>query len=267
MKALIRRALPLTLLPLLAGSAGCDLVTAGMNSQATTEWHKSYQLAPDGRIEIDNTNGKIEVEPSTGNTVDVVAIKKAHGADDAAAKAALDRITIAEDVSPSQIKIETKQPSNNGGFHLLSGGSSVEYHVKVPVGAEVHATTTNGGIDISGLQGTVVAETTNGGIGGHDIGGSIRAETTNGAVDVDVTRVAEGGISLSCTNGGVGLKLPHDAKADISAHVTNGGIDSNGLSIETTGQNSRRDLDGRLNGGGPKVQLETTNGGVSISGK
>lgn len=267
MKALVRYALAWTLLPVLAGFAGCDLMTAGMNSQATTEWHKTYQLAPDGRIEIGNTNGKIEVEPSNGTTVDVVAVKKAHGADDAAAKAALDRITIAEDVSPSHIKIETKLPSNSGGFHFLSGGMSVEYHVKVPAGAEVHATTTNGGIDITGVRGAVVAETTNGEIDGHDIGGEIRAETTNGGVDVEVTRVAEGGISLSCTNGGVGLKLPRDAKATISAHVTNGGIDSNGLSIEASGENTRRDLEGRLNGGGPKVQLETTNGGVSISGK
>src|SRR5579864_5814549 len=86
MKPLVRCALPLTLLPLLAGSAGCDLMTAGMSSQATTEWHKSYQLAANGRIDIDNTNGKIEIEPSTGTTVDVVAIKKAHGSDDAAAK-------------------------------------------------------------------------------------------------------------------------------------------------------------------------------------
>ena len=267
MKALVRCALTLPLLPLLAGSAGCDLMTAGMSNEATTEWHKSYQLTANGRIDIDNTNGKIEVEPSNGTTVEVVAIKKAHGSDDAAAKAALDRITIAEDVSPSHIKLETKQPSNSGGFHFLSGGMSVEYHVKVPVSAEVHATTTNGGIDITGVQGAVVAETTNGGIDGHGIGGQIKAETTNGGVDVDVTRVADGGISLSCTNGAVGLKLPHDAKANISAHVTNGGIDANGLSIETTGENTRRDLEGRLNGGGPKVSLETTNGGVSLSGK
>lgn len=268
MNAFIRRVLPLALLPLLAGSAACDLMTAGMRSEATTEWHKSYQLAANGRVEIDNTNGKIEVEPGSGNTVDVVAVKKAHGADDNAAKAALSQITIAEDVSPSRIKIETKLPSSNGGIHLFGGGNlQVEYHVKVPAGAEVHVSNTNGGIAITGVQGSVVAETTNGGIDAHDISGQIQAETTNGEVDVDLARLADGGVTLGCTNGAVSLRLPKDSKATISARVTNGGIDTSDLSIDANPDNTRRRFDGRLNGGGAKVQLETTNGGVSISGK
>jgi hypothetical protein len=268
MNALLRRALPLAILPLLAASGACDLVTAGMHSEATAQWHKSYQLAPNGRVEIDNTNGKIDVEPATDNTVDVVAIKKAHGADDNAAKAALNDITIAEDASPSSVKIETKLPSRNGGFHLFGGGNlQVEYHVKVPAGVQVHVSNTNGGIDLTGVQGSVVAETTNGGIDARDISGAIQAETTNGGVDVDLARVADGGVTLGCTNGAVSLRLPKDSKATISARVTNGGIDTGNLAIDASGDNTRRRFDGRLNGGGPRIELETTNGAVSISGK
>lgn len=268
MNAWVRRALPLALLPLLAGSAACDLMTAGMRAEATTEWHKSYQLAANGRVEIDNTNGKIEVEPATGNTLDIVAVKKAHGADDSAAKAALNQITIAEDVSPSLVKIETKLPSTTGGFHMFGGGNlQVEYHVKVPAGAELHVSNTNGGIDITGVQGAVVAETTNGGIDARGVSGPIKAETTNGGVDVDLARLADAGVTLGCTNGAVSLRLPKDSKATISARVTNGGIDTGDLSIDASPDNTRRRFDGRLNGGGPKIQLETTNGAVSISGK
>ena len=63
------------------------------------------------------------------------------------------------------------------------------------------------------------------------------------------------------------LRLPRDAKATISASVTNGGIDTGGLAIDVTGENSRRRLEGRLNGGGPRVQIEGTNGGISLSGR
>ena len=267
MTPLIRRALPFALLPLIAASAACDLMTAGMRSEATAQWHKSYQIGANGRVEIDNTNGKIQVEPSTGNTVDVVAIKKAHGADDAAAKAALDQITIAENASPSSIKIETKLPSG-GGLHMFGGGSlQVEYHVKVPVSVELHVTNTNGAIDVTGVEGGVFAETTNGGIDARSVAGKIDAETTNGGVDVDLARLADAGVTLGCTNGGVSLRLPKDAKATISARVTNGGIDTNNLQIDASAENTRRRFEGRMNGGGAKVDLETTNGGVSISVK
>ena len=58
------------------------------------------------------------------------------------------------------------------------------------------------------------------------------------------------GVKLGCTNGGIKLRLPRDAKATISASITNGGISTSGLQIETSGEKSRRRLDGRLNGGG-----------------
>lgn len=268
MNALVRRVLPLALLPLLAGLAACDLMTAGMHSEATAEWHKSYPVASDGRVEIDNTNGKIVVEPAAGNTVDVVAIKKARGADDNAAKAALNDITIAEDVSPSSVKIQTKLPTRSGGFHLFGGGNlQVEYHVKVPASVQLHVTNTNGDINVAGVQGAVVAETTNGGIDARDISGAIQAETTNGGVDVDLARLADGGVTLGCTNGAVSLRLPKDSKATISARVTNGGIDTGNLAVDASSDNTRRRFDARLNGGGAKIDLETTNGAVSISGK
>jgi hypothetical protein len=85
-------------------------------------------------------------------------------------------------------------------------------------------------------------------------------------VEVDVTRVAENGVRLGCTNGGIKLRLPSDAKANISASVTNGGISADGLAIEVT-ESSRRRLEGRLNGGGPQVRLEGTNGGISIASR
>src|SRR5215813_9120316 len=111
MRVLRPRRLTTLMLPLLLASfasAGCDIVTADLRAQETAEWHKTYQLDASGRVEIGNVNGKIRVEPSSGSTVEVTAIKKARGSSAEAAKAALDRATIAEDVSSSRIKIETK---------------------------------------------------------------------------------------------------------------------------------------------------------------
>ena len=45
------------------------------------------------------------------------------------------------------------------------------------------------------------------------------------------------------------------------------GIDTSGLQIETTGGSTRRRLDGRMNGGGARIDIEGTNGGIRISGR
>jgi hypothetical protein len=265
-RARLRR-LPALLLPDLVflASTGSDIVTADIRSDETAEWRKSYPLAPSGRVEISNVNGKIDVQPGEGNTVEVVALKKAKGPSPSAAKAALDRITIEEDASPDRIKIDTKLARTSGFFN--GGGLQVEYHVKVPAGAEVKFTTVNGGIDLSGLKGRINAETTNGGVHAKDMTGQIDAATTNGGLDIDLARVPEGGVKLECTNGGIKLRLPRDAKATISARITNGGISQGDLQIESTGESNRRRLDGRLNGGGPRIDIEGTNGGITLQSR
>jgi hypothetical protein len=261
---LVRRALPLFLVPLLAAAGGCDIVSAGFGSEETAQWQKTYALPPNGRFEISNRNGRISVEPSVGNSVEVTAIKKAKAGSQDAARAELQHIQIAEDVSSSGIRLETKFDSNTNG--LFSGSNwQVEYRVRVPAGADVKFSTVNGGIEIDRLTGHIDAHTTNGGVRGREISGPIAASTTNGGVDLDLTKIG-GDVKLECTNGGIHLRMPADSKATISASLSNGSIAVNGLSIDTT-ESSRRRLEGRLNGGGPRVEIQGTNGGISLSAR
>jgi hypothetical protein len=70
----------IALLPvLLLAVSGCDIVTADLKARETAEWKKSYQLAPGGRVEVRNVNGRIDVQPGEGNTVEIVALKSARG--------------------------------------------------------------------------------------------------------------------------------------------------------------------------------------------
>jgi hypothetical protein len=79
---------------------------------------------------------------------------------------------------------------------------------------------------------------------------------------------ASGDVSLQTTNGGVSLTVPRGANADISARVVNGGMRvGDDLPLTITGQQSRRRLEGRLNAGGVRVALVTTNGGIHISAR
>ena len=268
MRTPLRGRTALALLPALillsVASSACDIITADLKAKESQEWRKTYQLQPGGRVEVSNVNGKIDVTPSSDNTVEVVATKIGRGATAEAAKAALERVEIVEQSSPEQIKIETKVPRSNG---LFNGSAQVEYVVRVPATAEVKFTTVNGGIELAGLKGRINAETTNGGVRARNVGGPIEATTTNGGVEVELTEVMEPGVKLECTNGGIRLRLPSDAKANLSASITNGGIDVSGMSLERTTESSRRRLEARLNGGGPAIRLSGTNGGIHIGSK
>jgi hypothetical protein len=263
-----RRTVAPVFLPLLFAAivtaTGCDVMTADLKHTETAEWRNSYPLAPGGHVEISNINGKISVEPASGDRVEVVAVKSARAATADAAKSALERIQINVDASRTDLRIATKLPRTSGWFEM--GGTQVKYTVRVPNGADVKFTTVNGGVEVTGLTGTIKAEATNGAVVARQVSGTVEASTTNGGVEVELAKVGEGGARLECTNGGLKLTLPADAKATISASITNGGIKYDGLALDTT-ENSRRRVEGRLNGGGPSIRLEGTNGGIVIASR
>lgn len=251
--------LPLFLLSALSAT-GCDIVTADRRHQETAEWRKTYELQSGGRLEVSNTNGLIKVEPSTGKTVEIVAVKSARGQSPEDAKQALGDIEIVESADSGTVRVETKVKRTHGWF---GSSAQVKYTVRVPDGLNSKFSTTNGGVELHGVSGNVEAETTNGGIVARGISGTFTGSTTNGGVDADMARLGDGGARLECTNGGISLRLPADAKATISATVTNGGIDTSGLPLDKI-ESTRRKLEAKLNGGGAPVRMSCTNGGLEI---
>ncbi|HMF98354.1 MAG TPA: DUF4097 family beta strand repeat-containing protein [Vicinamibacterales bacterium] len=250
----------LWLVPLVAAFAACDVHLHGLAGRATDEWTHTYPLEPGGEIEIDNTNGRIEVEGADTSSVEVRAERIARGATDTAARELLPRIVIKEDARPDRLSIRTERMSG-----IMIGASfEVRYHVKAPKSAVVNVTNTNGQVSLTGLNGKVTAHTTNGQVKGDTLTGAVDARTTNGGVNIDLSSIGREPISLHTTNGGVTLTLPESGKADISASVTNGGISVGDFQNLDVAEKSRRHFEAKLNGGGAPIELQTTNGGVRI---
>ncbi len=244
--------------PLVVALAGCEMSIGNLAGRATDEWTHTYPLAAGGEIEIVNTNGRIDVEGVDGSTVEVQAVRIARAATDAGARELLPRIVIREDAKPDHVTITTERIS---GF-MVGASFEVQYHVRAPKSAFVHVTNTNGEVAATALSGKLFAHTTNGGINVERVSGAIDAQSTNGNVSVDLASLTDR-VALRTTNGGVVLTVPEDAKADLSASCTNGGINVAGLKLDTT-DSSRRHVEGTLNGGGTKIDLRTTNGGIRV---
>ena len=248
--------------PLALVISACDVRLGNLAGRATDEWTHTYPLAAGGQVRIGNTNGRVEIEGIDGNTVEIRAERVARGVTDTAAQELLPRIEIKEDIRPDRVSVETGRMSG-----IMFGASfEVRYHVRAPKGAVIDASNTNGLVVVSDISGKVRAHTTNGGVTGKGLSGGVDAAATNGRVNVELAAVGPDRIALRTTNGGVSLTVPESAKADISASCTNGGISVAGVKLEISEQ-SRRRLEGKLNGGGTPIELHTTNGGVRLRSK
>ena len=93
----------------------------------------------------------------------------------------------------------------------------------------------------------------------------------NGGIEFELGSPLDGtdSIEIETVNGGVELALPSESKATIAARCVNGGVHVDGLEIAKEEQSNdferRRRLNGTMNGGGAKVNMSTTNGGVRLS--
>ena len=252
----------LAAVPLALAVTACDVHLGNLAGRATDEWTHTYPLTAGGQVRIGNTNGKIEIEGVDDSTVEIRAERIAKGVTDTAARELLPRIEIKEDVRPDRVSVETARISGI----MFGAAFEVRYHVRAPKNAVIDVSNTNGLVTVSGISGKVVARTTNGGVTGKGLSGGVDARATNGGVNIELASVGSDRIALRTTNGGVTLTVPESAKADLSATCTNGGISVSGVKLEVSEQ-SRRRLEGKLNGGGTPIELHTTNGGVRLRSK
>ena len=231
-----------------------------LSASATDEWTRTYPLADGGEVSIENANGRVEVDAGEPGTVEIHAERIAKGSTDEAAKQLLPRITINEDIKPNRVAIATVRMAGV----MIGASFEVRYRVRAPKSAVLKIVNANGGIRVSGISGPVDAHGTNGAVNGRDLAGAVDASVVNGGVTIDMASVGSQKIALNATNGAVTLAVPDDAKGDVDASVVNGGIAVTGVKIEVAEQ-TRRHLQGRMNGGGgASIELRTVNGGVRI---
>jgi DUF4097 and DUF4098 domain-containing protein YvlB len=181
--------------------------------------------------------------------------------------------------------------SSNGSIHTLDVEGAAR--LKTSNGA-VHAEnmrgtldvqTSNGGIEVQNLEGGATLHTTNGRVRAEDVRGSLEAETSNGGIHVRLAKpetgrpvkletsngpieltmdaMSQNEIHASTSNGGITLHLPGNVAANLSAHASNSSI-STEFDVATQGAMDKHHLDGKIGGGGPDIDLSTSNGSIRV---
>lgn len=155
------------------------------------------------------------------------------------------------------------------------------------VNGNLEATTSNSTIEVGQFKGTADLRTSNGRIKAEGVRGAFDAHTSNASIDASVAELepgrplilesSNGSITLTLdtwksnditartSNASVNVQLPEKAAADVILNTSNGNI-STDFEIATS-QSTKNRMVGKLNGGGPRLELSTNNGNVRLMKK
>lgn len=213
-------------------------------------------------------------------------------------------ISISYDITvPAGTELHSSSGSGNLDISGVTGpveAGTGSGNIKIAgIGGGVRAHTGSGSIDVDGVKGMLYAHTGSGNIraaniaGGFDghtgsghlvleqsAPGSVRAETGSGGLELRNVRgsleaqagsgtikaegEATGQWSLHTGSGSVELRFPQNASFDLTAHTGSGSIDVN-LPVSVQGKLGRKDIQGKVGGGGVPVEVQTGSGDIRIN--
>ena len=110
------------------------------------------------------------------------------------------------------------------------------------------------------IVGSMDFETSGGRIEVRDSDGKLRASTSGG--DVRVSLKDNKGIDLETSGGNLVVQLPKTISAEVSAETTGGEVNCD---FEFSGKLREGSLQGKINGGGKLIKLETSGGDIVIN--
>jgi len=243
-------------------AASLTVVALQANADVTHEESFNFEVNSDANFSLDNINGDIEITGTDGNTIEVIAIKRANN------QKGLDRIEILVDANSNSVEIETEL--NKGAkqwFNWGGDGASVAYIVKLPSTVSLDSIdSVNGSVVVRNVSAEVNVDTVNGDIDVSGLAEDAYLDTVNGKIRV-VFSSFDGHQRASCdtVNGSIHVYLPENASASVNAESLNGEIRGGDFNLITNkGRWIGRDMHGTIGDGSARLNLDTVNGSIKV---
>lgn len=284
----------------LAVVLGC----CGLLHAADSEEHmrKSIPVSSATRLVLNVDAGGVRLDPGSEKTVEVdVDFRGGRPSRGDMERLRRDfRLEVSEQGSEIHVRGEFRDRDWLFGFlRWFTWPREIEYHVTIPQKFDADVETSGGPIDISDLHGRLRAHTSGGPVrvtsvaGDADVStsggpitierssGRVRAHTSGGPIDI---REAEGAVDASTsggpvtasllrqpredcrltTSGGhIDVRLSRDIHVDLDASTSGGHVWTD-FPVTTSGSRESSELRTALNGGGPRLYLHTSGGGISV---
>jgi len=284
------------------GQASIDLSTGSGNVQVRTGGAGEVQIT--GHVRVSSWTGeaedrvrRIEQNPPIEQNGNEIRIGHNQSSE------MFHNVSISyELVVPAETELRSHTGSGNQRIEGVRGALEIEAgsgELRISdAGSTVHADTGSGNIDLDHINGNVRAKAGSGSIHAEGVAGGFEAHTGSGHIVLEQTApgavragTGSGGMelrgvhgSLEATagsgdvmaegsptgawtlhtgSGGVHLKLTSDAAFDLDAHTSSGNI-SVAQPVTVQGTIGRKDLHGKVRGGGVPVEVETGSGNIEI---
>jgi hypothetical protein len=219
----------------------------GMHERTET---RREPLAAGSRLSVKSANGRLTVTGWDKEEVELQADIK---------EREKDSVTLSVRKTGSGLEIEAQLPRRIGSWWGESNG--VTMTLKVPKRLVGHFATSNGRIEVTGLEGPQALATSNGRIHAEDIKGDLDANTSNASVTV---KRLEGSLKGATSNGP--LELDH-VSGGIDFATSNGAIRAEGLDGQGQGitlTTSNGDIQVGLGQAKGEIDAQTSKGGVHV---
>ncbi|MCH7983615.1 MAG: DUF4097 family beta strand repeat protein [Chloroflexi bacterium] len=249
--------------------SGCVSITTGGDGSdgAEDEYQKhAFQVGENPTVDITGFNGSIEIVIGDDGIVDVEA--KLTIPNRVSYSAALDGNTV------------TVIAKKTGSGITFGRSPRAEIKVIVPKHSTIKARTSNGAVDVTGVNGPGDLETSNGritvsGVEGRfevdtsngtitmsDVDGQFRAHTTNGNINFSGFLAGGSDNSFTTSNGSIEVTFKGEPDVEIDARTSNGTAKSDRPILATTTEKTR--LVGKYGTGSATLELRTSNGSIII---
>jgi hypothetical protein len=158
----------------------------------TDKFEKTVKIGRNGRLELMNYSGDVEVTGSTGDDVRITATKVTHASSEQTARAALSAMMIDVTERPGVVTVSA-QPTRG-----RSNGVEVNYVIAVPAGTSVELRTFSGDVTIRSVS-----------------GGDVRLKSYSGDVVVKDGKLT--GVEIDCTSGDVAIEQVESDRIQVSS--------------------------------------------------
>ncbi|MCU0646374.1 MAG: DUF4097 domain-containing protein [Gemmatimonadaceae bacterium] len=224
---------------------------------------------PSGRVTyVRNINGRVRVERASGKQVEIAATKRWRRGNPDDVRIETRRVGADEqDVLVCALWGEQRCEADGirGRTRWRDGDDvSVEFVVRLPDGVRVDVNTVNGGVDIQGVGGDVVARTVNGDIDAASTGGPVVARTVNGSLRVRMNTIGSASdLEYETINGSVTVELPSSLGASVDLSTVNGKVSSD-FPMMVSGTVSPKRVRATIGDGRVQLRVRTINGSVEL---
>jgi hypothetical protein len=146
----------------------------------------------------------------------------------------------------------------DGPVRLATSGGRAEAE---DVADALEVRTSGGRIQILSVDGPVVARTSGGVISVEDAAGQVDAKTSGGSIFVEFAEQPCGKIETS--GGAIEVAFPADTGMDLDAQTSGGRVRVD-PGMQVRGEQSRSRVRAEINGGGRRLRLRTSGGGIQV---